>query len=87
MAQLLTIAILFLASFTRSAVGFGDALLGMPLLALALGLRTATPVYALAAIVLGATHPGDKLAARRPAGGVAAGAVGGGGDSVWGCCC
>ena len=41
--------ILFASTFVRSALGFGDALVAMPLLALALGVRTATPVVAFAA--------------------------------------
>lgn len=41
--------ILFASTFVRSALGFGDALVAMPLLALAVGVRTATPVVAFAA--------------------------------------
>ncbi|MBD2066862.1 sulfite exporter TauE/SafE family protein [Leptolyngbya sp. FACHB-671] len=48
MLSLLTIAsILFLATFTRSAIGFGDALIAMPFLILLVGLKTATPLVAL----------------------------------------
>jgi len=42
----LVIGVLFVAAFIRSAVGFGDAVVAMPLLAAALGLRTATPLVA-----------------------------------------
>ena len=43
-----TVLILFVSSLTRSTLGFGDSLLAMPLLALVLGIETATPVVALA---------------------------------------
>jgi uncharacterized protein len=39
-------AVLFAAAFVRSAVGFGDAVVAMPLLAMVLGVRTATPLVA-----------------------------------------
>jgi hypothetical protein len=39
-------AVLFVAAFVRSALGFGDAVVAMPLLAMVLGLRTATPLVA-----------------------------------------
>src|SRR2546423_2318549 len=45
----LAVAILFASTFVRSALGFGDALVAMPLLVLAVGVRTATPVVAFAA--------------------------------------
>ena len=45
----LVLGILFLSTFTRSALGFGDALVAMPLLTLVVGVRTATPLVALAA--------------------------------------
>jgi len=38
--------VLFVAAFVRSALGFGDAVVAMPLLAMALGVRTATPLVA-----------------------------------------
>lgn len=38
--------VLFVAAFIRSALGFGDAVVAMPLLAMVLGLRTATPLVA-----------------------------------------
>ncbi len=40
------IGILFAAAFVRSALGFGDAVIAMPLLAMVIGLRTATPLVA-----------------------------------------
>lgn len=51
----LALVIVFCTSFVRSSVGFGDALLAMPLLALTVGLRTATPFFGLVAIVVGAS--------------------------------
>jgi len=38
--------VVFVAAFIRSALGFGDAVVAMPLLAMVLGLRTATPLVA-----------------------------------------
>ncbi|MCA1633241.1 MAG: sulfite exporter TauE/SafE family protein [Acidobacteria bacterium] len=52
---LLAVAILFVSTFVRSALGFGDALLAMPLLALLLGVRVATPVVAFAASTIALT--------------------------------
>jgi len=43
---ILVAAVLFVAAFVRSALGFGDAVVAMPLLAMALGVRTATPLVA-----------------------------------------
>jgi uncharacterized membrane protein YfcA len=43
---ILVAAVLFAAAFVRSAVGFGDAVVAMPILAMALGVRTATPLVA-----------------------------------------
>jgi len=43
---LLVMLVLWLATFLRSAVGFGDALVAMPLLALLLGMAVATPLVA-----------------------------------------
>jgi uncharacterized membrane protein YfcA len=40
------VAIIFAAAFVRSALGFGDAVVAMPLLATVVGLRTATPLVA-----------------------------------------
>lgn len=45
MAAILTIV--FLAALVRGAFGFGDALIGMPLLALFVPLTFATPLMAL----------------------------------------
>ncbi|TFG48854.1 MAG: sulfite exporter TauE/SafE family protein, partial [Anaerolineales bacterium] len=44
---LLVLSILFLATLIRSAFGFGNALLAMPLLVLLLGVKAATPLVAL----------------------------------------
>jgi len=40
------LSILFISAFTRSALGFGDALIAMPLLALVVGMQVATPLVA-----------------------------------------
>ena len=52
---LLAMAILFISTFIRSAVGFGDALIAMPLLAMALGIQTATPLVAFVAATIAIT--------------------------------
>jgi len=44
------IAIIFVSAFVRSAFGFGDALIAMPLLALFIGLSIATPLVGLCAV-------------------------------------
>jgi uncharacterized protein len=49
---LLTAALLFLCAFMRSAVGFGDALLAIPLLGMLMPLSTASPVVALAGFIM-----------------------------------
>jgi uncharacterized membrane protein YfcA len=49
---LLTSGVLFVSTFTRSALGFGDALVAMPLLALFVGLQTAAPLVALVATTI-----------------------------------
>jgi uncharacterized membrane protein YfcA len=41
--------ILFVSTLIRSAIGFGDALIAMPLLAMAVGIQTATPLVAFVA--------------------------------------
>ena len=41
--------ILFISTLIRSTIGFGDALLAMPLLTIVLGIETATPLVALIA--------------------------------------
>jgi uncharacterized membrane protein YfcA len=52
---LLALSILFLSTFIRSSLGFGDAVLAMPLLAMVVGLQTATPVVAMCATTIGVT--------------------------------
>jgi uncharacterized membrane protein YfcA len=65
------IVIIFISTFTRSALGFGDAVLAMPLLAMLINLRTATPLVAFAAstisitILLGSWREVDFKAAWR----------------------
>jgi len=49
---LATLAIFALSTTTRSVFGFGDALIAMPLLAMVLGLKTATPLVALVSITI-----------------------------------
>lgn len=48
-------AVLFLSTFIRSTFGFGDALIAMPLLALVVGIKIATPLVAFAATTIAAT--------------------------------
>lgn len=52
---LAVLAVLFLATLVRASFGFGDALIAMPLLALLIGLRAATPLVALAAAAIAVT--------------------------------
>ena len=49
------LGVVFCSTFIRSAFGFGDALVAMPLLAMILGLKTATPLVALLASTIGLT--------------------------------
>jgi len=49
---LLVMGILFLSTFIRSALGFGDALVAMPLLAIIVGVQTATPLTAMGATTI-----------------------------------
>jgi len=49
----ITCGMLFMASFTRSTIGFGDSLLAMPVLVHFLGLKTASPIVALTASTIG----------------------------------
>jgi uncharacterized membrane protein YfcA len=49
---LVTAVILFVCTFIRSAVGFGDALLAMPLLGMVMSLKIASPVVAFAGFVI-----------------------------------
>ena len=44
---ILVALIIFIASLSRSTFGFGDALIAMPLLALVMDLKIATPIVAL----------------------------------------
>ena len=48
----LVVAVLFLASFIRSAFGFGEALIAVPLLALVLPVEVVAPVAVLASITV-----------------------------------
>ena len=52
---LLAVLILFVSTFVRSALGFGDALVAMPLLVLLVGVKVATPVVAFAASTIAVT--------------------------------
>lgn len=47
--------IIFFSTFVRSALGFGDALIAMPLLALVVGMKTATPLVAMGASTIAFT--------------------------------
>jgi uncharacterized membrane protein YfcA len=47
--------ILFCSTFVRSSLGFGDALVAMPLMTMLIGLKTATPTVALIAVTIAAT--------------------------------
>jgi len=49
---MVTAAILFLCAFMRAAVGFGDALLAIPLLGMVMNLSTASPVVAFAGFTM-----------------------------------
>jgi hypothetical protein len=49
---ILVIAIIFVGSFIRTAIGFGEAVLGMPLLALLIDIKSATPLIAMTASTL-----------------------------------
>ncbi len=53
--DLAVLGILFLAAYTRSTLGFGDAVIAMPLLALVIDIKTATPLVALCATVIAST--------------------------------
>ena len=52
---LLALLVLFISTFVRSAIGFGDALVAMPLLAMLFGIRTATPLVAFVASTIALT--------------------------------
>ena len=47
--------IIFTSSLLRSSFGFGDALLAMPLLALIIDIKTATPIVALIGFLISLT--------------------------------
>jgi uncharacterized protein len=49
---LIVLGILSLSTLTRSSLGFGDALIGMPLLTLAIGIQNATPLVALVSLTI-----------------------------------
>lgn len=49
----LTLLILFLSSLTRSTLGFGDALIAMPLLVMVLGVHITAPLVALVGTAVG----------------------------------
>ena len=65
------LVILFVSTFTRSSLGFGDALIAMPLLTLVVGSQTASPLVAFGAstiaitILLGGWQRVDMRAAWR----------------------
>ena len=48
----LVMLVLWLSAFIRSAVGFGDALLAMPLIALLVGMQVATPLVAFTGLAI-----------------------------------
>ncbi|MCP4539933.1 MAG: sulfite exporter TauE/SafE family protein [Chloroflexi bacterium] len=49
------IVILFVSTFTRSTIGFGDALIAMPLLVMTISVQTATPLVALMGFTIAIT--------------------------------
>jgi len=53
--QGIILPIIFISTFTRSTVGFGDAMIAMPLLAMAVGINAATPLVGLIAVTISAT--------------------------------
>ena len=54
-SQLLVVAILFLSTLTRSALGFGDAVIAMPLLVVILSTQKATPLVAFMGFTIAIT--------------------------------
>jgi len=52
MVLFLVIIIIFFAFLVRATLGFGDALLAMPLLILVVGIKIATPLMALLALII-----------------------------------
>ena len=53
--EIIVLPIIFIATLTRSTFGFGDAMVGMPLLTMVIGLSTATPLVGLMGITASAT--------------------------------
>lgn len=51
----IVLTILFMTTLARSTLGFGDALIAMPLLTLVVGLSTATALMAFVAVTIGVT--------------------------------
>ncbi len=49
------VLILFGSTLVRSTFGFGDALIAMPLLSMAVGVKTASPLVALVAVIIAVT--------------------------------
>ena len=49
---IIVVCVIFLSTLIRSAFGFGNALVAMPLLALVIGVKEATPLVALAGLVI-----------------------------------
>lgn len=52
---IIVLSIVFISALTRSTLGFGDALIAMPLLAMAVGIQIATPLVALIASTIAIT--------------------------------
>ena len=50
---LLVLIVVFVAAFVQSAIGFGSALVAMPLLAPLIGFAVATPLVGLMGIIVG----------------------------------
>ena len=50
--QAVILPIIFVAAFTRSIFGFGDAMVAMPLLSIAVGLNAATPLVGLMGVTI-----------------------------------
>ena len=69
--MILVVGIIFFAALVRSALGFGDAVVAMPLLAMFIGLKTATPLVAFMGptisllILMKGWRAGDMKAAAR----------------------
>lgn len=65
------VGIIFVAALVRSALGFGDAVVAMPLLAMVIGLKTATPLVAFMGptisllVLIKGWRAGDMKAAAR----------------------